>query len=329
MKRIFILLVWFIFQKGYAQDLMRITSNDGNQWNFSINNIEEMKFTISKQLNIVGEWLSIIDNTIIRDIFYADGSYSSCVFFTPIYDNHYVEITEEPGTYSISNNIITIKRSDGITLRIVIWGFNDFQMTSESGDIYYKVQEPAYSMTTADAPIVIGNENDIIKQTDDYYTTNENNRIKAVTNGTGYVLVEENETKEMKAYRVDIDYVAPPIVDWAQYYNDSQEDIRSKFGDYDLKNEENTWVFMRYDAAIQSVEFTFTKDTNKVKEIEINFYDKDKGQPYYELIANDYNLYSSNGGVQMFVNPEKPNEIIYVNTTNNLYRIIYNFTYGE
>ena len=192
-----------------------------------------------------------------------------------------------------------------------------------------KVQEPAYSMTTADAPIVIGNENDIIKQTDDYYTTNENNRIKAVTNGTGYVLVEENETKEMKAYRVDIDYVAPPIVDWAQYYNDSQEDIRSKFGDYDLKNEENTWVFMRYDAAIQSVEFTFTKDTNKVKEIEINFYDKDKGQPYYELIANDYNLYSSNGGVQMFVNPEKPNEIIYVNTTNNLYRIIYNFTYGE
>lgn len=329
MKKIITLIVWILCMQTYAQDLMRITTNDGMFWNFSINNVEEMKFTISKQLDVVGEWIWVYDGTLERYVFKSDGSFISLEYHTVIYDNHFIKLTEHKGSYSINNNIITINRSDGQKVLIEVLGFTDFQMVSGAGEMFYKVREPAYHITTADAPITIGNEGDIIQYADNYYTAVVDNKIKPITDGTGYALVEDVESKELKAYRVDIDYVAPPYVDWTQYYNASSEYIKEKFGDYDFQNEANTWVFMQYDAAIQSVEFTFTNDSQTVKEIEVNFYDKNKGQLYCESIVNNYTLFNSSGGVQQYLNPNNSNEIVYINQTDGLLRIIYNCARGN
>lgn len=317
----------------YGQELMRITTNDGLLWNFSVNNVEEMSFSISKKMNIVGEWLTVYHDDgipfIERMTFNSDGSCMSCSYIFPIFDNRFTEKTEMQGTYTVNNNLIRINFSNGQSTLIEVLELSDNRMCSGVGDVFYKVREPAYHVTTADEPFTIGDEGDVIKLTDNYYTIVEGNKIKAVTDGTGYVLAEDVNSNELKAYKVEIEYVQPPMIDWTQYFNVSSDEIKEKFGNYDFKNEGDTWVYMRYNAAIQSVEFTFFEDTKTVKEIEINFYEKRKGQSYCEYIANNYTLYNTSGAVKLYVNPTNPLEVIYVESTNDLLRIIYNCKAGN
>ena len=86
-----------------------------------------------------------------------------------------------------------------------------------------------------------------------------------------------------------------------------------------------TRTYTYYDASIQFVKFTFSENTDKVKRIQVDFYDQEKRQPYYDYIEENYVLYSANGGVQMFCESLDSNNtvIIYVITTNRTYQIEY------
>ncbi len=324
MKKILLFIFCVVIMKVNAQDLMRITMNNGSTLDFNINNVDEINFSESKRVDIVGEWLWVLEGSIVRWNFHNDGTCSFYDYLTYIYDNRISSIDEKTGTYTIINNVITIKWAYGQTSLIEVASINNFQMVSAVNDVFYKVQNPAYNMTTEDAPITIGNEGDVIKYVDHYYATIEDNKIKAITNGSGYALVEDADTKELKAFRIDIEFAMPAIIDWMQFFNVSKEQIVSEFGIPDLQNDsQHTYGYLYFNASIQSVVFTFSENWEKTKRVVVNFYDEDKRQPYYNIIKEHYILFDNSGGVQMFYDPNNSYNIIYVNTANGIYRIEY------
>ena len=245
MKKYIIIIACLVNLQTMAQDLMRISMNDGSFMDFSINNVKEMNFSTPKNMDVVGEWLWILDGIIERITFNTDGTFSFREYYTLITNDGIIHNKEEVGTYTLIDNLITINYPDGQTAKFQIVSNNEYQMISSANVVFYKVQEPFYMMTTDDAPISIGNEDDIIKYVDNYFVAIENNKIKALTgNGSGYALVEDGITKELKAYRIDVEYIPTPIIDWTKFFSKSVDDIISEFGAPDQSSTLNTNLYI-------------------------------------------------------------------------------------
>lgn len=302
MKKYFLLLIWFVGIQINAQELMRITSKNGTQYEFSVNNINDIFFYTPENLDVVGEWLAISGNTMICFNIKKDGTLKRTSFSMTM--GQYYELD---GTYTLNEDVLTLSY-DGSTLIIPIVEFSNTKMVSTSGDIYYRVQETIYSMTTNDNPIHIGNDGDVIKYVDNCIVGAENNLIKPLRDGRGYAIVNDAETGELKAYGISVTFVSDPPVNWNQYFKKSSEQIKSEFGEKDQGNESNhTWTYRNYSSSIQFVTFYFNDDYSKVTKVQLSFYDEEKRQTYVDYIEKNYVFNRATSSGKIYYDTEDSN----------------------
>lgn len=302
MKKYCLLLIWFIGIQVNAQELMRITSQDGTQYELSINNIKDMEFFIQEQIDVVGEWLTVLGNTMICFELKDDGTLRRTSFSMTM--GQYYQLN---GTYTLKDNVLTLSY-DGNTLIIPIVEFSETKMVSTSGDVYYRVQEIVYSITTNDSPIHIGNDDDIVKYVDNCIVGSDNNLIKPLRDGRGYAIVNDAETGELKAYGINVTFVSDPPINWSQYFKNSSEQIKTEFGNKDQGNETNhTWTYRNYSASIQFVTFTFNDDYSEVTKVQLTFYDEEKRQNYCDFIEQNYVFNRTTSSGKIYYDTEESN----------------------
>lgn len=331
MKKIIIFLFCLISIHAIAQDLMRINKHDGSFIEFSINNITDMDFHGQRQINIVGDWFFPLEEDGWEDgicciSFNANGNFTLLSYNRELLYDAKIYEHKDDGTYTIANNIVTLNFSDGVVSRIDIVQFSDYHFVSSAEEVFYKVRDYSYKMTTEDEPISIGGEGDIIKYADNCFCEIEDNKIRAITDGIGYVLVEDAQTKELKAFKVEIEYVAPPFIIWTDYFKKPLAYILDEFGTPDRQEDsQHSKTFTYYNADILSVSFIFSENWDKVKQVDVSFYDQEKRQPYCDYITEKYVSLGTLGGVQLFgeTNDTDNTVLIYVNTANDIYQIIY------
>lgn len=302
MKKYCLLLIWFIGIQVNAQELMRITSQDGTQYEFSVNNINKLFFYTPENLDVVGEWLAISDNTMTCFNIKKDGTLKRTSFSMTM--GHYYELD---GTYTLKDDVLTLSY-DGSTLIIPIVEFSNTKMVSTSGDIYYRVQETIYSMTTNDNPIHIGNDGDVIKYVDNCIVGTENNLIKPLRNGRGYAIVNDAETGEFKAYCVNVTGTEEEIVVFNNYFKKSRDLIVEDLGDPNQINEEkHTITYTNFTASIQHVVFSFNDNWSEVTKVQVNFYDEGKRQKYVDYIENNYVFNRATSSGKIYYDTEDTN----------------------
>ena len=302
MKKYCLLLIWFLGLQINAQELMRITTQDGTQYSFSVNNIQEMDFYTPEQINVVGEWIAISGNTMVCFDLKDNGTLKRKSFSMTI-----GQFYDLDGTYTIKDDVLTLNY-DGSTLRIPIVEFTDTKMVSTSGDVYYRVQETVYNMTTNDNPIHIGNDGDIIKYVDNCIVGAESNLIKPLRDGRGYAIVNDAETGELKAYGINVTFASAPPVNWTQYFKKSSEQIKTEFGEKDQGNESNhTWTYRNYSSSIQFVTFSFNDDYSEVTKVQLSFYDEEKRQNYCDYIEENYIFNRATSSGKIYYDTEDSN----------------------
>lgn len=302
MKKYCLLLIWFLGIQINAQELMRITTQDGTQYNFSVNNIQEMDFYTPEQINVVGEWIAISENTMICFELKNDGTLRRTSFFMTMGQYYQSE-----GTYILKDDVLTLNY-DGSTLRIPIVEFTETKMVSTSGDVYYRVQETVYRITTNDSPIHIGNDGDVIKYVDNCIVGSDNNLIKPLRDGRGYAIVNDAETGELKAYGINVTFISDTPINWSQYFKKSSEQIKEEFGEKDQGNESNhTWTYRNYSASIQFVTFSFNDDYSEVTKVHLTFYDEEKRQNYCDFIEQNYVFNRTTSSGKIYYDTEDSN----------------------
>lgn len=288
MKKILFLLVCIIGMQAVAQQKLRITMSDGTQMDFCVNNIEEMSFQVREPLNIVGEWVCYQDvygGVIICYAFNEDG--------TVVYKERYLNpalssySSEYSGTYSMDGNVVSMNLFDTVHI-IETVGYTETELHASTGIVMYKVREPIYKMNSSDEPIIIGEEGDSIIYTDCYCVKAIDNKIAAVRAGDGYALVEDAETKEIKAYRIEVSAVVN-VIDWAKFLKKNKDDIIAEFGEPNQINEDkSTFSYTAgYDDAVKMIIFTHDTDNNIIS-VQISLYDAEKKQIYLEDIEKKY-----------------------------------------
>lgn len=293
MKKILFFLVCFFSLQTTAQEKMRITMNDGTPLEFNIRFIDEMTFYTPQPVNIIGEWVNYSDEmggTIQCFGFKEDGT----VVYKMFYSKYQIS-SEYTGTYSLNNKVVELKILGSIiSLSIDSYTENDFY--SNGSGTYYRVQEPVYSMNTADTPISIGNEGDIVKYVDGCIVVLEDNKIKALKEGMGYALVEEAESGAIKAYSIEVNPSIDEYINFTQYFKKTINQIENTLGEKHQTNlEKHTITYTNFSSSILSVTFTFSdnmesKPTSEVISVSLFFYDENKMQSYSDSIANNYIL---------------------------------------
>ena len=288
MKKILFLLLCIIGMQATAQQKMRITMSDGTQMDFCVNNITEMSFEVRQPLDVLGEWLCFTDvygGVIICYAFNDDG--------TVVYKERYLNSalsaysSEYSGTYSLEGSVISMQLF-GTEHIVNVVECTGTELYSSTGDIMYKVREPIYKMNSTDEPIIIGEEGDRILYADGFCVKAVDNKIAAVRAGAGYALVEDAETKEIKAYKIEVSAVIN-VVDWSKYLKRSKDDIIAEFGEPDQINEgKSTFSYTAgYDDAVEMVIFTHDADNNIIS-AQITLYNADMKQRYSEEIEKKY-----------------------------------------
>lgn len=302
MKKYILLLIWFIGIQINAQDLMRVTTQDGTQYELSINNIKEMDFYTPEQINFVGEWIAISGNSMVCFDIKNDGTLKRTSFSMTL--GLFYEIN---GTYSIKDNVLTLN-FDGSSLVIPVVEATETKIVSTSGDTYYRVQADVYSMTTNDNPISIGKEGDVVKYVDNCIVGTDNNKITAIGDGRGYVIVEEAETGVMKAYGINVIYVTEDPIDWTKYFKKSRDEIIAELGEPSQNNQEkHTMTYNSFNVSIQYVAFSFSDDWNHVTKVQIGFYNEGKRQHYCDSIDKHYILNNTSSSSKKYFDTEDPN----------------------
>lgn len=315
MKKILLFLTCFIGLQALAQEKMRITLNDGTYMDYDARIVKTLTVAIPTPLNLVGDWVTVSGAIMTSYSFKEDNTCSKHQFnMTTSYHIGY-EVT-----YTYENdeiNLFLYGMNDG---RIAVQSNTETEFVSSTGAIHYKVQG-TYSMAISDEPINIGNTGDVIKYVDNYFVAVEDNKIKAMKDGNGYVLVEDAKTKETKAYKIEVDAgPLPDPIDWTQYFKKSKEEIIAIFGTGTDGTDKPTYTISDYNIAISSVVFTFSDDWSKVTGIQVKFYDADKMQNYIEYIAANYVLAS---GTKYYDTDSVSTASVYINVVTYLKYIQY------
>lgn len=300
MKKYILLLIWFVGMQINAQELMRVTTQDGTQYELSVNNIKDMFFYTPEKIDFVGEWIAISGNTMVCYDIKKDGTmkYTS---FSMTMGQYYVKVGTY--TYSVIDNVLKLNY-DGSTLIIPIVESTETKMVSTSGDTYYRVQAEVYSMTTNDAPISIGKEGDVIKYVDKCIVGSSNNMITALSDGRGYAIVEETETGVMKAFGINVLYVPENPIDWSGYFKKSKDEIISKLGEPAQKER---FTYTNFNASIRYVTFTFNDNNDEAIKVQLSFYDETKRQHYCDSIERHYILNRESASSKIYYDTEDVN----------------------
>ena len=286
MKKYFLFLIWFLGIQINAQDLMRVTTQDGTKYELSVNNIKDMDFYTLEQIDFVGEWIAITNTSMIRYDIKNDGTFKSASFSTT--DATKGQFYETDGTYTVKDHVLTIKYDDGSTLRIPVVESTETKIVSISGDTYYKVQADNYSLATNDNPIRVGNEGDVVKYTDRCFIDTINNMITPLRSGRGYAIIEEAETGIMKALGINVNYIPEDYIDWSYFFKKTKNEIIMELGEPALKE---SFTYKDFNASIQYLSFTF--DENNIDEatkIHVRFFDETKRKHYCDYIEKHYLL---------------------------------------
>lgn len=299
MKKILLFLTCFIGLQALAQEKMRITLNDGTYMDYDARIVKTLSVFTPTPLNLIGDWVSVSGTTMTSYSFKEDNTCSMHQFnmttsYHIVYDL----------TYTYENDEINFSLYGTNALRISVQSNTETEFVSSTGAIHYKVQG-TYSMAISDNPINIGNTDDVIKNVDNYFVAVEDNKIKALKDGNGYVLVEDAKTKETKAYKIEVDAgPLPDPIDWTQYFKKSKEEIIAIFGTGTDGTDKPTYTISNYNIAISSVIFTFSEDWSKVTGIQVKFYDADKMQNYCDYIDEKYILNSSTSTSKRYYDAE-------------------------
>lgn len=298
MKKYILLLIWFVGIQINAQNLMRVTTQDGTQYELSINNIKDMDFYIVEPINFVGEWIVFNDISMYCYNIKNDGTFKYTSFSMTVGQFHEIE-----GTYSVKDNVLTLN-FDGSTLVIPVVEATETKMVSTSGETYYRVQADAYSMTTNDNPINIGKEGDVVKYVDKCIIGTDNNMIAALREGRGYAIVEEEETGVMKAFGIDVLYVPESPIDWSNCFKKSKDEIISEFGEPAYKE---SFKYTNFNASIEYIAFTFNENNGEATKVQVSFYDEAKRQHYCDSIGRHYFLYRESASSKTYYDTEDIN----------------------
>ena len=314
MKKIIFFLVCLISLQINAQDIMRITLNDGTPMEFSVNNVDEMTFYTPKPLNIVGEWVSyssqyggVMECLRLND----DGTMK----YKAIYANYSSLNSEYDGKYTFENNVLkltVIMYSTEMSLgTIEIVNYTETDFSSSTNDTYYKVQK-TYQMKYEDEPINVGNDGDVIKYVDNYYIGIENNKIKPLDNakygGSGYAIVEDAETKGLKAYCINVTGTEEDIIIFNNYFKKSRDVIVEVLGEPNQINEEkHTMTYTNFTASIQYVAFSFNDNWSEVTKVQVSFYDEGKRQKYVDYIEKNYVFNRATSSGKIYYDTEDSN----------------------
>ena len=302
MKKYTILLIWFIVIQINAQDLMRVTTQDGTQYELSVNNIKDMDFYIPEQINFVGEWIVISGSTMVCYDIKNDGTMKRTSFSMNV-----GQMYEINGTYSIKDNVLTLN-FDGSTLVIPVVEATETKIVSTSGDTYFRVQADVYSMTTTDNPISIGKEGDVVKYVDNCIVGTDNNKITALRDGRGYAIVEDAETKGLKAYCINVTGTEGDIIIFNNYFKKSRDVIVEGWGNPNQINEEkHTMTYTNFTVSIQYVTFSFNDNWSEVTKVQVSFYDEGKRQKYVDYIEKYYVFNRATSSGKIYYDTEDPN----------------------
>lgn len=300
MKKYLILFIWFIGIQISAQDLMRVTTQNGTQYEFSINNIKEMDFYVLEQINFVGEWIFISgDIAMISYDLKSDGTLKYTYFSMGAVN----QIDEKYGTYAVKDNVLTLNY-DNSTLVVPVVEATETKIVSSSGETFYKVQETDYSLSTIDEPIHVGNEGDVIKFVDKCIVGTENNLIKPLRSGRGYAIVEEKETGIMKAFGIDVLYVPESPMDWTRYFKKTKDEIMLELGTPPYTE---SFRYTDFNASIQYIAFSFDEETGEAVKVQVGFYDEEKRQHYCDYIEDTYVLNKTTSSSKTYYDAEEPN----------------------
>lgn len=298
MKKCILLLIWFIGIQINAQNLMRVTTQDGTQYEFSVNNIKDMDFYTPEQIDFVGEWIIYDVNGMMCYDIKNDGTLKYTSFSMTM-----GQLFKKDGTYSVKDNILTLNYDDA-TLVIPVVEATETKIVSTSGDTYYRVQSNVYSMTTNDNPISVGKEGDVVKYVDNCIVRTDNNMITALRDGRGYAIVEEEETGVMKAFGIDVLYVPESPIDWSNYFKKSKNEIITELGEPAYKE---SFRYTNFNASIEDVTFTFNENNDEATKVNVSFYDETKRLHYCDSIEKHYFLYRESASSKTYYDTEDIN----------------------
>lgn len=285
MKRIFLFLACIVCLQTLAQEKMRITLNDGTYMDFDVRLVKTLNVHIPTPLSITGEWVTVSDDIMNAYSFNED---STCCFNSFNMSTSYHFSLDY--TYATKDRDIILYSNGEVSVRIPITNNKEMELVSSTGLTYYKVQA-TYDIVVGEEPITIGNDGDVIKYTDNYFITTEDNKIKALKEGSGFALVEEAKTGKTVAYRIDVATgTLPAVVDWTNYFGMSKAEVIAAF-DYIYEGADKpTLTVNEYNAAISAVIFTFTNDWSSISKISVYFNDSKKMQNYCDYIEENYVL---------------------------------------
>lgn len=202
MRQYILILMCLMGIQTIAQEKVRITMKDHTTLDFDIRAIKEIDFYQPKQIeagDIVGEFITFSDDEVVTLEcweFKENGDLKYNVYYVETGLNY-----EYDGTYTLIDNVLTISIF-GSTFTDLISIFTGTELVSYSLT-YYKVQNH-YNISISDIPINIGIEGDVIKLVDNCYIGMKDNKITPLKVGRGYALVEDAETKALKAYSINV-----------------------------------------------------------------------------------------------------------------------------
>lgn len=129
MRKLFIFLVCLIGIQAMAQNIMRVTLNDGNHIELSVNNVKDMTFYTPVTFNITGEWLQYVDQyggAMECYDFRADGvlNYKCFYYAYPILNG------EASYTYTVDEKVITILSNGTLAAVFSIDSFDGFSFST-------------------------------------------------------------------------------------------------------------------------------------------------------------------------------------------------------
>ena len=305
MRKILVILLCLICGQVWAQNLMRITLNDGTPIDLNVSNVKEMAFVTTKAINISGEWLQYVDQyggVLECYDFKEDGT----LYYKVFYINYPILNSEADYAYTIADQVITIINNGSPAVVFTIDKFDESRFSTTANTTFYKVQG-VYNMKVSDKPITIGENGDIIKYVDKSFAEIENNQIKALKPGSSYALVEDKGTNSLKGYRIDI-IESNEVVDFSLYFKKSRAEIEAEFGDPDQINpEKQTIVYSRTEiGGVPMLTFQFDDSFAHVISVHAYFNNNDDIQPYRTMIENNYILKNTYNSSKTYYDTEDP-----------------------
>ena len=276
------------------EEKLRLKFTVGSPMELNVNDIKDISFVEDDNpLDILGEWFCYVKESQVFESyeFHEDGTLG--YFYYYISQNSGGTLK---GIFEFQDDMLAMRLA-GVTLFYPITSHSETNFVITSNDnsyTYYRIQK-VYNMKTPDAPITIGNEDDVVTFVDNSVVGLENGKIKALQKGTGYALVKDAKLNTTVAYRINVEYAPGTVVDWTQYFKMTKDEIVAEFGEpngvrVDASLGELVGYTEGYSPEISQLTFVFDKETGGLYMLQAVFRGVDEVNTYDNEIAKKYIL---------------------------------------